>query len=130
MTTYINEEKHQYFSAGPIILKWLLTENTIDKIIGLKRWDRTILRLYYSIRREWDSNLVQKLYQIYQSIIDKNEEYIKDSNEKTEEENKNIKSEIKKIIDDLSGRKWKIIPSNILSLYKDHKDFFESYQIK
>lgn len=129
LITYINEEKHQYFSASPIILKWLLTENTIDKIIGLKRWDRTILRLYYSIRREWDSNLVQKLYQIYQSIIDKNEEYIKDSNEKTEEENKNIKSEIEKIIDDLSGRKWKIIPSNILSLYKDHKDFFESYQI-
>lgn len=130
--TYLNHWNHQYFSITPIILKWLLNEENIDNFLKFKRWNRTILDLYYSFKNDWNQILLEKIYQNYQSIIDKNDEYIQESREKVTQEEENIKLQIKEIIDNniqlKETTKLNYFVSSILFLYKEHKDLFEDYQ--
>lgn len=130
--TYLNDEKRQYFSVTPIILKALLNGKNIDKFLKFKRWNRTILGLFYSLKSEWNQVLSGKIYQKYQAIIDKNDEYIQQSRWEITEEEKKIKQDIKEIIDNniqlKETTKQNYFVSSILYLYKDHKNLFEDYQ--
>ena len=129
---YLNDEKRQYFSVSPIILKWLLTKENIDTFLLHKRWNRTILDLYYFFKNEWNQILLKKIYEAYESIISKNDEYIKESKEKITLEEEGIKLKIKEIIDSniqlRKTTKLNYFVSNILFLYENHKNLFDDYQ--